>query len=444
MHPIGKDVMITKLCLFIMILLSFIVGGCSSPKSNHASSLNIAIYDDPASLSPDQAKRALDLSIAKLLFEGLTRENPTTHTQIELALAHHYTVSKDERTYTFFLRNHACWSDGTPITSDDIITAWEHARHNSPYHLLFEGMHFSAQSPQEVVLSLNQPNPDLLRLLTSPAFSIFNPHNPHIYTGPFRVVTYNPGHCLLLKKNPYYYDHDKVHLPAIHLLVIPDIHTASLLFNRGQIHWLGQPWHQGLPKEIYENSPHKYTCYPLEGFFFLTINTKDPILAQMHTRYRLASAINREEIIAYALQNNPQPAYSLKRDAPPTHYKKPQIIAPVEKITLSYPSDIIKCQRIAEILKEQCKAVGIDLCLEGLEYNVFVNKRQMYDFSIATATKFSPYPGAHGLPQEEKAIHNLEIIPIYHLSYDYLTRVDIHNILYNASGAVDLKYATFK
>ncbi|WP_348662651.1 ABC transporter substrate-binding protein [Chlamydia vaughanii] len=436
--------MISKWRFIIAICAATFLGGCFPTALRVSKNLTVAIYDDPASLSPEQAKRALDLSVAKLIFEGLTRENPEKHNHVEFALASHYTVSPDECTYTFFLKKDLFWSNGTPITAQDIAKAWKHAKLFSPHHKSFEGIHFTACSPSTITIKLDSPNPNLLQLLAFPAFAVFNPDNLNIFSGPFHIITYTPGHCLLLEKNPHYYDKEKIHINSVNLLVIPDMYTAALLLNRGKIQWLGQPWHQGLTKELKENTPYEYISYPVQGAFWLVINTKDPTLSQIQNRYRLASAINREDIIEYALQGNQEPAYSLDRKKPsPIQCQKQKTITPPEKLTLTYPANILRCQRIAELLKEQCKSVGIDLFLEGLEYHVFLSKRQVYDFAIATATGVALYPNASLIEQEEKLLKNLEIIPIYHMSYDYLLTSHIEKIIHTASGAVDLKYAFF-
>ncbi|AHK63246.1 Oligopeptide-binding protein OppA [Chlamydia avium] len=428
----------------IVLFFSFLMGGCCSKSFSNKPALTIAIYDDPLSLSPEQAKRALDLSISKLIFEGLTRENTNTPTCVELALASHYTVSTDETQYTFFLKPNTCWNDGTEITAHDIVKAWEYAKKFSPHRKLFDGIRFSSCSPSTITLTLDAPNPNILGILSSPVFSVFNPDNLNVFSGPFHLITHIPNHCLILGKNPHYYDKNKVAVNSIHLLVVPDLYTAALLLQRGEIQWLGQPWHQGLPKELKESSHYLYTRYPVEGIFWLTINTQDPFLSNIDNRRRLASAINREEIIQYALQNNQEPAYGLKRDIQlEIPYLKRKTTMLPQKLTLIYPANILRCQHIAEILKEQLKREDIDIIPEGLEYHAFLNKRQNRDFSLATGTGVALYPNAPVIleSEPEKLIKNLEIFPIYHMSYDYLTTVHIKNILHNSSGAVDLKYA---
>ena len=429
--------------IVILLGLIFLSSGCASQSSRNTTALTIAIYDDPSSLSPDQAKRALDLSIAKLLFEGLTRENSTLSPGIELALASHYRVSADGTTYTFFLKPNAFWSDGSTITAHDVIKSWEHAKQSSPHRQLFEGINFYPKSSSEITLTLNIPNPHLLNLLSSPAFAVFNPDNLNIFSGPFHLLSHTPNHCLVLEKNIHYYDQDKVAINSLRLLVVPDFHTASLLLQRGKIQWLGQPWHQGLTKELKDSSSYCYTCYPVEGIFWIAINTQDPFLSHYDNRYRIASAINREEIIQHALQSNQEPAYGLTRQSQPDRLseKKTINLSPT-KLKLTYPANILRCQCITEILKEQLKTESIDLILEGLDYHVFLNKRKNHDFSLATGTGVAYYPQAQILtPEADYLVKNLEILPIYHMTHDYLTTLHIDNVLYNASGAVDLKYA---
>jgi oligopeptide transport system substrate-binding protein len=58
--------------------------------------------------------------IAWALFEGLTRPRPQDN-RAEPGVAVRWDVSDDGRTYTFHLRENACWSNGDPVTSRDFL-----------------------------------------------------------------------------------------------------------------------------------------------------------------------------------------------------------------------------------------------------------------------------------------------------------------------------------
>src|SRR5262245_62107077 len=52
------------------------------------------------------------------LYEGLTRWDPHDLHPVPGA-AERWEISPDQRTYTFYLRENARWSDGSPVTADD-------------------------------------------------------------------------------------------------------------------------------------------------------------------------------------------------------------------------------------------------------------------------------------------------------------------------------------
>jgi oligopeptide transport system substrate-binding protein len=66
-----------------------------------------------------------DLRSARLLFEGLVRNDVWTHDyDIRPAVAERWDVSPDGLVYTFHLRRDATWSNGTPVTAHDFIFSW--------------------------------------------------------------------------------------------------------------------------------------------------------------------------------------------------------------------------------------------------------------------------------------------------------------------------------
>jgi len=78
---------------------------------------------DPATVTGQPEGRVVDA-----LFEGLCRRHPKTLAPIP-GLATHWTVSDDLKTYTFYLRNDAKWSDGSPITAADFFYSFQRFLH---------------------------------------------------------------------------------------------------------------------------------------------------------------------------------------------------------------------------------------------------------------------------------------------------------------------------
>jgi peptide/nickel transport system substrate-binding protein len=73
----------------------------------------------PRQINPLLAGSPAERDLAGLIFAGLTRLGADG--KIAPDLASTWQVSPDERQYTFFLRQDARWSDGEPVTAEDVL-----------------------------------------------------------------------------------------------------------------------------------------------------------------------------------------------------------------------------------------------------------------------------------------------------------------------------------
>lgn len=79
-----------------------------------------AVVGRPATFNPLLAQTDVEVDLARLLFAGLTRADPSTGA-IEPGLAERWAISPDRRVYTFTLRSDALWHDGRPVTAEDVV-----------------------------------------------------------------------------------------------------------------------------------------------------------------------------------------------------------------------------------------------------------------------------------------------------------------------------------
>src|SRR5690606_37377595 len=120
------------------------------------------------------------------MFVGLL--TPDAAGQPIAGAAQSWTVSGDERVYTFKLRPGATWSDGTPVTADDFVYAWRRlqdpatgARFASLFHAVKNAAEINSgkMAPEELgvkalddatfEVTLNNPVPYFFELLIHPA-----------------------------------------------------------------------------------------------------------------------------------------------------------------------------------------------------------------------------------------------------------------------------------
>ncbi len=88
----------------------------------------VAIVDQNFFLNPllvtgNNKATSVEADIARLIFAGLMRYDPSTGT-IEDHLADH-TLSPDKKTYTFTLKENLTWHNGEPLIADDVIFTYK-------------------------------------------------------------------------------------------------------------------------------------------------------------------------------------------------------------------------------------------------------------------------------------------------------------------------------
>ncbi len=109
---------IAALCLFAV----FGIATCNQETEKKADFVFVN-RGDVFTLDPGRMSWLTDMQAAYCLYEGLVRWNPDDFS-IEPAAAEQVTLSEDNTTYVFELREDAKWSNGAPVTAHDFKFAW--------------------------------------------------------------------------------------------------------------------------------------------------------------------------------------------------------------------------------------------------------------------------------------------------------------------------------
>src|SRR5437588_12491961 len=78
----------------------------------------------PQVFDPALASAPPDTDAVRALFEGLTDYDPQTLAPVA-GVATRWESSADKRTWTFYLRHDAHWSNGVPVTAQDFLRSWQ-------------------------------------------------------------------------------------------------------------------------------------------------------------------------------------------------------------------------------------------------------------------------------------------------------------------------------
>jgi len=153
-------------------------------------------------------------------------------------VAEDWTISEDNLTYTFTIRDGIKFHDGSILTARDVKATYDKiifppedvvsSRKGS--YLMVESV--EAPDDQTVVFTLKWPSPSFLANLASPWNFIYKAdileEDPHWYetnvmgTGPFKFVEHEPGAFLRGEKNEDYFVEGRPYLDGFNAIIITD------------------------------------------------------------------------------------------------------------------------------------------------------------------------------------------------------------------------------
>ena len=89
------------------------------PIGKFGGSFTSSILGEPKTFNPYNANDATSAELSEMMYDGLTQTNPTNG-RVIVKLAKKIDILKDNKTYIVHLRKGLKWSDGKPITADDV------------------------------------------------------------------------------------------------------------------------------------------------------------------------------------------------------------------------------------------------------------------------------------------------------------------------------------
>ena len=165
--------------------------------------LVVGTLADPAALEPHLATDVVGAEIVANVCETLVRIRPGS-LQAEGVLATTW-ATRDQRIWTFTLREGVAFHDGTPFDADAVVANFEHLRRERSFPGRAERV-----GPHVVQVVLDRANTALLPTLSQPFFSLQSPRRLRdpapgpVGTGPFRVESVRPGRVELVAHVGYW------------------------------------------------------------------------------------------------------------------------------------------------------------------------------------------------------------------------------------------------
>ena len=368
---------------------------------------------DPLGQNDTASDRALDM-----IYDQLVEYNQTNQ-GLHPGLAQRYTISKDGLTYTFYLRKNVKFSNGDPLTAEDVIFSLnritsQNATPSGPapygssysdivgYQKWFDskaqakigepGMSgLTSPAPGVVQIKLQIAQPYFLYELAMAAGSIVDAKVAQKYgvnyqlhatgTGPFKLQSWNRGHQMILVANPTCWKGE----PKVAKIVYDEnvsYDLQMLRFEKGQYDFVFGP----LPTEIYAKvlaSPSLKKLYhvqPWNAYTYLAFNTTKPPFNNIYLRQAANYAIDRALILRDITNNR---GTVMTQTLPPGvagynpavkgyTYNVAKAKALVKEsgykgqpISLVYPSNTSDNVRLAQIIQQELSAIGLKVQITG-------------------------------------------------------------------------------
>jgi oligopeptide transport system substrate-binding protein len=295
---------------------------------------------EPESLDPHLAADASAAQILRDLFEGLTTESPGGELIPGVALR--WNISRDARTYTFYLRRDLTWSNGDPLTAADFLFSLrraadprmaasaatmllpiQNAREVLAGELPVEELGVALLDEYTLQITLTGPTPYFLGLLNHPIAFPVNRRNLEehgdqfarpgtlVSNGAYMFSRWVPRVQIVLEKNPRYREAERTLVERVHYYPIEDHSTEVKAFRAGDIDWTNEVPNNQF-KWLQQHYPDELVVSPWMGSYFFGFNlTQEPFVDNPSLRMALILAIDRHILTEKVTQFGEQPSFSL-------------------------------------------------------------------------------------------------------------------------------------
>jgi oligopeptide transport system substrate-binding protein len=396
--------------------LLLLFAACSPSRAE----LVVANGPDVEVLDPQLANTTAAARVFQALFEGLTRLDPTTLAVLP-GLADEWQSNDSATSWRFHLRKDLSWSDGTPLTLEDVRESWLRLAapatgasyadwmRDAQIELFPEAnwlvVYFTRPMPlfdRMCAYHALAPIPKALRLAAPGSLP-----DPLPSSGPYRLLERRIRDRIRVERNPFSWRADSVNLESIDFRTIDSQFTALNLFLTEEVLYTPNVPSLAVPKLLAEHGDI-YAPAPQFATYFLRFNVSKPPFDNLDLRLALSYAIDREALAKQAGGGRPaattlvpelvdgyQKVQSGGFDAEQArqHLAKAKLAmgGSIERLEYIYPSSELN-RAVAEVLQQQWREVlGVEVALVNLENQSFRPLQRGLEYQVSHSSWIGDY-----------------------------------------------------
>lgn len=384
---------------------------------------------EPDTLNPITSTDAYSGRIQSLVGDTLiTRDNQTLAWVPQMASR--WEMSPDQRQFTFFLRDGIRWHDGVPLTVEDIIFSYERIQDpkvNSPHLRVYYKDLIRVEKIRERVVRFTFREPYFkafdfcgeLPLVPKHLFKEGEDFNAHpigrapVGLGPYKFLVWETGKKVLLVRNEDYWGRAIGKFPEIERIrfeFIGDDAVALQVLKKGDLDYAGlRPiqWVRQTQSPAFQERFQRYEFYT-PNYSFIGWNLRRPFFSDPKVRRALTLLVNREQILKKIdfgigrIVTGPFYFGGADYDAevPVLPYAPLEALRLIEeagwkdhdqdglldkegvpfRFEFLIPAGTKTSERLAGILKEDLRKVGIRMEIRQVEWALFTQRLNTRDF----------------------------------------------------------------
>lgn len=397
------------------------------------------VPQDADTLNPLLTTNSTSRAVLQKLYPVLVEQDPVSGLPtMGRGLATHWQSAEDGRTITFTLRSGSFWSDGVPVTAQDVkftYSALLDPTVENAYRDNFANINdvqIGEGAPYTLVLRLANADCALFQALNQPilpshlyqsftASQLTDPQlRPTVSAGPFLLIDWIPGRRITLVRNTAYWE-GAPRLERWEYHVIPDSLAQLQALINGNADWLqldptqitqaranpALTFYEALADSLtfvalnLANGENPQPGRTAEG----ALNPQDPhpILGDRRVRQALAKAVNYEQLLDEVYGNRgqrlgayilPTVSWAYAADLPPLAYDPTEAQRLLQDagwsdsdrdgvrdrsgvpLSLSLLTNADNPQRaqLGALLANQWRQVGIDVRFEALPFDTVADR----------------------------------------------------------------------
>ncbi len=225
------------------------------------------IGEGPKTFNPFNSKDNISSIMSEIMYDGLLSTHPITGQPIP-KLAKSFTISDNGKDYTIHLRKGIKWSDGKPITADDVVFTWNDiilagfGNTSTRDSIIIDGKLPTVEKIDNYTVKFSTPKPyaPFIRILSNPIapkhifmsavkkgreyfetfLSTTTKPEEFVVSGAFKLKEYVPAQRAVYERNPNYYIINKAnqklpYLDRLVYLIVGDLNNEVLKFEAKEI-----------------------------------------------------------------------------------------------------------------------------------------------------------------------------------------------------------------